>query len=67
MDFITYQLAVSDLRTNEKYIYHISVKSDSKWAAPSKILEGFFIDYPQYDDASCVIRLSKIHREIKEY
>lgn len=46
MRYITYALVIVNIKTHEKWVYHISVRADSKWAAPSKVLEGFYIDYP---------------------
>lgn len=63
MQYITYALVIVNIKTHEKLVYHISVRAGSKWAAPSKVLEGFYIDYPQFDNENCRVTL----RKIKEY
>lgn len=40
-----------------------SVRANSKWAVPSKVLEGFYIDYPQFDNEDCRITLRKIKED----
>ena len=58
MRYITYTLVIATIKTHEKWIYH--VRNCGKWAAPSKVLEGFYIDYPQFDNENCRIALRKI-------
>lgn len=59
MRYITYALVIVNVKTHEKLVYHSSVQADSKWAAPSKVLEVFYIDYPQFDNEDCRITLCK--------
>lgn len=63
MRYITYALVIVNIKIHEKRVYHISVRADSKWAAPSKVLEGFYIDYPQFDNEDCRITLRKIKED----
>ena len=63
MRYITYALVIVNIRTHEKWVYHISVRANSKWAAPSKVLEGFYIDYPQFDNGDFRITLRKIKED----
>ena len=63
MRYITYALVIVNVKTHEKWAYHSSVRADSKWAAPSKVLEVFYIDYPQFDNEDCRIILRKIKED----
>ena len=63
MRYITYALVIVNVKTHEKFVYHSSVRADSKWAAPSKVLECFYIDYPQFDNEDCYITLRKIKED----
>lgn len=63
MRYITYALVIVNVKTHEKWAYHSSVRADSKWAAPSKVLEVFYIDYPQFDNEDCRIALRKIKED----
>ena len=63
MRYITYALVIVDIKTHEKWVYHISVRANSKWAVPSKVLAGFYIDYPQFDNEDCCIALRKIKED----
>lgn len=63
MRYITYALVIVNVKTHEKWAYHSSVRADSKWAAPSKVLEVFYIDYPQFDNEDCYITLRKIKED----
>lgn len=63
MRYITYALVIVNVKTYEKWVYHSSVRADSKWAAPSKVLEVFYIDYPQFDNKDCRITIRKIKED----
>lgn len=63
MRYITYALVIVNVKTCEKWVYHSSVRADSRWAAPSKVLEVFYIDYPQFDNEDCRITLRKIKED----
>lgn len=63
MRHITYALVIADIKTYEKWMYYISVRNGNKRAAPSKVLEGFYIDYPQFDNENCRIALRKIKED----
>lgn len=61
MRYITYALVIANIKIHEKWVYH--VRNCGKWAAPSKVLEGFYIDYPQFDNGDCRMTLRKIKED----
>lgn len=63
MRYIRYALYVIDSVSREKRIYHISVREESRWAVPSKVLTGFFIDHPEFDAPRYRIALHQIDKE----
>ena len=63
MRHITYALVIVNIKTHEKWMYYISVRNSSKRAALSKMLEGFYTSYPQFDNGDCRMTLRKIKED----
>ena len=63
MRYITYVLEIVNIKTYEKWVYYISVRNGNKRAALSKMLEGFYTSYPQFDNGDCRMTLRKIKED----
>ena len=59
MESVHYVVIVVDSKTHEKYSFDIDVRKDSTWNTLSKILEGFFKEYPKYDNEKYRIAIYK--------
>lgn len=63
MRHITYAFVIVNIKTHEKWVHYISVRNGNKRAAPSNVLEGFYISYPQFDNGDCRMTLRKIKED----
>ena len=50
MGYAHYIIIAVHNKTREKHIFNIDIRKDSKWNTLSKALDGFFKEYPKYDN-----------------
>lgn len=59
MESVHYVVVAVDSKTHEKYFFNIAVRKDSAWNTLSHVLEGFFKEYPKYDNENYRIAIYK--------